>query len=152
MIFMTLMLLMKLTLPLMMTRKEFLAHQGVEGVKMGKIMAARPVKSHLPSFRLYPLVQTMMLSSTENGNGRQVKVQKFYMGIGHLVNITMTIINSPMTIAPPLHPACQVDKKSKKKDEKSNKKNCPTSPPCLPSRSGGRATSRPVIAAVLRAS
>ena len=119
---MTLMLLMKLTLPLMMTRKEFLAHQGVEGVKMGKIMAARPVKSHLPSFRLYPLVQTMMLSSTENGNGRQVKVQEFYMGIGHLVNINMTI---PSTI---------------------------TSPPCLPSRSGGRATSRPVIAAVLRAS
>ena len=70
--FVTVMLPMTLTLPLMMTRKEFLAHQGVEGVKMGQIVAARPVKSHLPSFRLYPLAKTTtMLSSIENGNGRQ---------------------------------------------------------------------------------
>ena len=71
MVFVTLMLPMTLTLPLMMTRKEFLAHQGVEGVKMGQIVAARPVKSHLPSFRLYPLAKTIMLLSIENGNGRQ---------------------------------------------------------------------------------
>ena len=64
--FVTLMLPMTLASPLMMTRKEFLAHQGVEGVKMGQIVSARSVKSHLPSFRLYPLAKTMMLTSIEN--------------------------------------------------------------------------------------
>ena len=58
------------------------------------------------------------------GMGDKSRCRNFTWALG-IVNINMTIINTPMTIVPPLHPACQVDKKSKKKKKKSNKKIIP---------------------------